>query len=95
VLQELHWQAIGLACPDPIPHQAAVTPITAWNRFPAQEVSLDIVKTVLEICGGHRLSYWDSGIIATAGALGCGQLLSEDMRDGRRIGSLTIVNPFR
>jgi predicted nucleic acid-binding protein len=69
--------------------------ITAWSRFPIQEVSLEIVRAALEICGRHRLSYWDSAIIAAAQALGCSEVLSEDMNHGQRIGSITIVNPFR
>jgi predicted nucleic acid-binding protein len=95
VLQEFYWQATGTARPDPIPHLAAVALITAWSRFPVQEISLDIVKAALEICERHGLPYWDAAIVAAAQALGCEQLLSEDMQDGRRIGSLTIVDPFR
>jgi predicted nucleic acid-binding protein len=41
------------------------------------------------------LSYWDAAIIAAARALGCGELLSEDMQHGRRIAAVKIVNPFR
>lgn len=95
VLQEFYWQATRATHRNPVPHRAAVALITAWSRFPVQEISLDIVKAALEICGRHRLSYWDSAIIAAAQALGCEQLLSVDMQDGRRIGSLTIVDPFR
>lgn len=95
VLQEFYWQATRTTCPAPIPHRAAVALMTAWSRFPIQETSLDIVKAALEICGRHRLSYWDAAIIAAAQALGCEQLLSEDMQDGRRIGCVIIVNPFR
>lgn len=95
VLQEFYRQATRTTRPDAIPHQAAVGLITAWSRFPVQEISLEIVKAALEICGRHRLSYWDSAIIAAAQALGCRELLTEDMNDGQRIGSVTIVNPFR
>jgi predicted nucleic acid-binding protein len=95
VLQEFYWQATRTTRPSAIPHQAAVTLITAWSRFPVQEISPDIVNAALEICGRHGLSYWDSAIVAAAQALGCEQLLSEDMHHGHRIGSLTIVNPFR
>jgi predicted nucleic acid-binding protein len=95
VLQGFYWQATRRTRPDPIPHQAAVALITAWSRFPIQEISLDIVKAALEICARHNLSYWDSAIIAAAQALGCEQLLSEDLQHGRHIGSLLIVNPFR
>jgi predicted nucleic acid-binding protein len=95
VLQEFYWQATRSTCPHPIPHRAAAALITAWSRFPVQDMSLDIVKAGLEICRRHGLPYWDAAIVAAAQALGCDQLLSEDMQDGRRINSLTIVNPFR
>jgi predicted nucleic acid-binding protein len=94
VLQEFYWQATSRTRPDPISHRAAVALITAWSRFPVQEISLDIVKSALEICARHNLSYWDSAIIAAAQAMGCEQLLSEDLQHGRHIGSLLIVNPF-
>ncbi|MBS0522318.1 MAG: hypothetical protein JSS04_01685 [Proteobacteria bacterium] len=67
----------------------------AWSRFPVQEISLDIVNAALVVRGRHRLSYWDSSIVAAAQALGCRELLSEDMNHGQRIGSVKIVNPFR
>jgi predicted nucleic acid-binding protein len=95
VLQEFYWQATKATRPNPVPRQAAVALITAWSRFPIQEISLDIVKAALEIGGRYGLAYWDAAIVAAAQALGCEQLLSEDMQDGRRIGSLTIVDPFR
>jgi predicted nucleic acid-binding protein len=95
VLQEFYWQATRTTRPNRISHQAAVGLITVWARFPVQEISLEIVNAALEICRRHGLSYWDSAIVAAAQTLGCEQLLSEDMQHGQRIGSLTIVNPFR
>ncbi len=95
VLQEFYCQATRATRSNPVPHQAAVALITAWSRFPVQKISLNIVRAALEICGRHHLSYWDSAIIASAQALGCEELLSEDMQHGRRIGSLLIVDPFQ
>ena len=53
------------------------------------------MTAALEIRTAHGLSYWDSAIVAAAQALGCRELLSEDMNHAQRIGSLTIVDPFR
>jgi len=39
-------------------------------------------------------SFYDSLIVCAAMAAGCATLLSEDLQHGRRIGELTIVNPF-
>ena len=41
------------------------------------------------------LSYWDAAIIAAARAVGCREVLSEDMSHGREIEGITISNPFR
>jgi predicted nucleic acid-binding protein len=49
----------------------------------------------LHIKGMYDLSYWDAAIIAAARALGCREVLSEDMSHGREIEGVTINNPFR
>ncbi|HYD07316.1 MAG TPA: PIN domain-containing protein [Reyranella sp.] len=95
VLQEFYWQSTRVTRPHRIAHGAAVTLIKAWSRFPVQAISIDLVNAALEICGRHRLSYWDAAIVAAAQALGCDQVLSEDLNHGQRIGELTIINPFR
>jgi len=51
--------------------------------------------TALDLVRDHRLAFWDALMCATASRAGLQYLLSEDMQDGRRLGSLTIVNPFR
>jgi predicted nucleic acid-binding protein len=43
---------------------------------------------------GHRLSFWDAMMWATAKHAGCSLLLSEDGDDGRLLGGVTLVNPF-
>jgi predicted nucleic acid-binding protein len=49
----------------------------------------------LDLVRDHRLAFWDALMCATANRAGLHYLLSEDMQDGRRVGGLTIVNPFR
>lgn len=95
VLQEFYWQATRASRPGRISHQDAAALIEAWGRYPVQEISLGVVKAALGICARYGLSYWDSAIIAAAQALGCDQVLSEDMQDGQRFERLTVVNPFR
>jgi predicted nucleic acid-binding protein len=95
VLQEFYVQATRSTRRDVLPHDIAAGLIRAWARFPVQEISLAIVTSALEIHQVHRFSYWDSAIVAAAQALGCRQLLSEDMSHGRRVGDLTILDPFR
>lgn len=95
VLQEFYVQATRSSRRDALPHEIAAGLIRAWARFPVQEISLAVVTSALDVHRVHGFSYWDSAIVAAAQALGCQQLLSEDMSHGRRIGDLTILDPFR
>jgi predicted nucleic acid-binding protein len=42
----------------------------------------------------YRVSWWDALILNSAIELGCATLWSEDLGNGRRFGSLAVVNPF-
>jgi len=42
----------------------------------------------------HKYAFWDSLVIQSAIEGGAKWLLSEDLKDGQRIGDLTIRNPF-
>jgi len=42
----------------------------------------------------YRYSWWDCLLLASALELGCTHFLSEDLQDGQRIDTLTIVDPF-
>jgi predicted nucleic acid-binding protein len=42
-----------------------------------------------------HLSYWDSAIIAASRAMGCAEVLSEDMGDGQDYAGVRVTNPFR
>jgi predicted nucleic acid-binding protein len=95
VLQEFYVQATRPSRPDPLPHDIAAGLVTAWTRFRVQPINLQILARALQIKQRQGFSYWDSAIIAAAQALGCDALYSEDMQDGRQIGSVAIINPFR
>jgi predicted nucleic acid-binding protein len=95
VLQEFYVQATRPTRPDPLPHDIAVGLITTWTRLAVQDITLPILTGALEIKATHGLSYWDSAIVAAARALGCRELLSEDMSHGQQIDGVLIVNPFR
>ena len=66
-----------------------------WLRFKVQEITLPVMLGALEIKVTYVLSYWDAAIVAAAGALGCRELLSDDMSHVREIEAVTIHNPFR
>jgi predicted nucleic acid-binding protein len=58
-------------------------------------MTVAVMSDALDIKAAAGLSYWDAAIVAAAKALGCRELFSEDMADGRDIGGVRIVNPFR
>jgi predicted nucleic acid-binding protein len=95
VLQEFYVQATRATRPDALPHDIAVGLIRTWLRFRIQETTLPVMIGALEIKAAHGLSYWDAAILAAARALGCRELLSEDMSHGREVEGVRIVNPFR
>jgi predicted nucleic acid-binding protein len=84
VLQEFYVQATRATRPDAVAHDIAVGLVRTWLRFKVQEITLPVMIGALEIKENHGLSYWDAAIVAAARALGCRELLSEDMRPRAR-----------
>jgi predicted nucleic acid-binding protein len=95
VLQEFYVQATRATRSDALPHETAAGLIRTWLRFKVQETTLPVALGALDIKATHRLSYWDAAIVAAARALGCRELLSEDMSHGQEVEGVLIVNPFR
>ncbi len=95
VLQEFYVQATRASRSDAISHELATAFIGGWLRFPVQDMTLAVMQAALEIKASSGFSYWDSAIIAAARALGCQQLLTEDLAHGRVVDGVEIVNPFR
>jgi predicted nucleic acid-binding protein len=95
VLQEFYVQATRATRSDALAHDLAVGLVRTWLRFKVQETTLPVMIGALEIKAMHGLSYWDAAIVAAARALGCRELLSEDMSHGREVEGVTITNPFR
>jgi predicted nucleic acid-binding protein len=95
VLQEFYVQATRATRKDAVDHKIAVGLIRTWLRFRVQETTLAVMLEALEIKAQHQLSYWDAAVIAAARALGCDELLSEDMSHGRHIDRVLITDPFR
>ncbi|MCX6612785.1 MAG: PIN domain-containing protein [Acidobacteria bacterium] len=95
VLQEFYVQATRASRPDPIPHQLATALINSWSRFRIQDMTMPILQSALRIRDAHRISFWDSAVLAAALALGCDRIYTEDLNHGQMIEGLTIINPFR
>jgi predicted nucleic acid-binding protein len=57
--------------------------------------SLGLLQQAWHSADTAQLSYWDSLIVAAAERAECSVLLTEDLQDGRRYGSVLVMNPFR
>lgn len=95
VLQEFYAQATRPTRAGSLNHDTAVALIRTWLRFSVQDMTVAVMSAALDIKARTGLSYWDAAIVAAAAALGCTELLSEDMQHGCEIAAVKIVNPFR
>jgi predicted nucleic acid-binding protein len=95
VLQEFYVQATRASRPDPITHRQAVRLIESFRRFPVQDITTAIVMAALDTRERFQLSYWDSSIVEASRAMGCTEVLSEDMGEGQDYTGVWVTNPFR
>jgi predicted nucleic acid-binding protein len=95
VLQEFYVQATRASRPDAIEHAQAVRLIQSFRRYPVQDVTSGIMMAALDACKRFQISYWDAAIIEASRALGCAQVLSEDLNDGQDFAGVQVTNPFR
>lgn len=68
-----------------------VQALLAWGPHPVDEA---LMRRGREIEQRHRLSWWDSLVLAAAQLQACALLLSEDLQDGAVYGSVTVRSPF-
>jgi predicted nucleic acid-binding protein len=95
VLQEFYAQATRTTRAHRLSHQQATLLIRSFCRYPVQETTLALVESALRTTERFQISYWDAAIIEAARALGCREILSEDLSDGQDYGGVRVVNPFR
>lgn len=56
--------------------------------------SNSLFSEALQLTGRHRLSWYDSLIVAAALSSDCRTLYSEDLQNGQRFGNVQVKNPF-
>ena len=61
---------------------------------PVRPIGIETHTEAVALARSHGLGFYDALIIASALEAGCDLLLTEDLQPGRRIASLTILNPF-
>jgi predicted nucleic acid-binding protein len=94
VLAEFYVNAIRKPAVPLTPAEAA-----AWladlQAVPVMPIDASLVTEAADRSRTHKISYWDAAILIAAERLGATTLYSEDLNDGQRYGSVTVVNPFR
>ncbi len=94
VLQEFYVQATRPTAADPLSHEDAVAFMATLERFPVQAMTVDVMRAALGARVRWQLNYWDAAIVEAARALGCRELLSEDLQHGQDLDGVRVVNPF-
>lgn len=91
VLHEFYWNVrrkLAVASAD------AREDVRAYRAWVHVAIDAPLTEAAFEIESRDGLSFWDALILAAAERSGCERLLSEDLTEGRRYGSVLVVNPF-
>ena len=93
VLNEYYVTVTGRLRPG-LPRAAAradIEDLLAWDPLPLDAM---LLQQALEIEESARLSHWDALIVAAAQRSACTHLLTEDLNDGQRLDTVTVISPF-
>jgi predicted nucleic acid-binding protein len=71
--------------------RAAASHFVTWEPV---GFNLELIERAWYWSDHAQLRYWDALILASAETLGCRWLLTEDFQEGRKYGSVEVVNPF-
>jgi predicted nucleic acid-binding protein len=93
VLQEFYVVATR-KLPAPMQRTRARRLVTLYAAWPVVQVDVTLILAATELEARHALSFWDALVVEAARRAGATRLLTEDLQPGRRIGGVTIENPF-
>ncbi|AWK86842.1 PIN domain-containing protein [Azospirillum thermophilum] len=65
------------------------------RMFPVVAADEECFDAAVSVARDHGIPFWDALLWATAQKAGCDVLFSEDYQDGRKLGRVTIVDPFK
>jgi predicted nucleic acid-binding protein len=74
--------------------EAAQASNNLLTAFPSFGPSRRSVERALAEARAGRFGYWDALLLASAHEAGCTVCFSEDMADGKTLGSVEVVAPF-
>jgi predicted nucleic acid-binding protein len=69
--------------------------VAEYAEWPVVETTPQLIVSASLLHEHHSFSFWDAMVVEAALLSGATTLLSEDLQDGRRIGGLTVRNPFQ
>jgi predicted nucleic acid-binding protein len=76
------------------PNRARAT-VSAWRSgFEVAPTTVSAITAAIDVAADHRLTIWDSAMLAVAAENDCRLFLSEDLQDGFTWGGVTVANPF-
>ena len=93
VLQELYVVVTRKFDP-PMCHAAARELVAVYGEWRVVQVDIPLILAASQLQERHGFSFWDALIVEAANRSGAARLLTEDLQHGRKIGGVTIGNPF-
>jgi predicted nucleic acid-binding protein len=93
VLQEFYVVATRKFDP-PMRRGAAREVVALYGEWPIVQVDVALILAASKLQERHAFSFWDALVIEAARRCGATRLLTEDLQAGRRIGGISIENPF-
>ena len=67
--------------------------LTYLSTFATFQATMNAHVAAAREAVAGRFSYWDAVLLASAAEAGCTLMLSEDMKDGAKLGAITVRNP--
>lgn len=81
---------------DKMPLADAAAMVHDWMLlFPVAAADGRTLDQAIRLKREHGFAFWDALLVQTARSAGVTRLLTEDMQDGRTIGTLRLENPFK
>jgi predicted nucleic acid-binding protein len=93
VLQEFYVVATRKFDP-PMGRGAAREIVALYGEWTTVQVDVALILAASKLEERHGFSFWDALVVEAARRCGAARLLTEDLQPGRRIGGVSIENPF-
>jgi predicted nucleic acid-binding protein len=93
VLQEFYVVATRKFDP-PMRRGAAREIVALYGEWTTVQVDVALIFAASKLEERHGFSFWDALVVEAARRCGAPRLLTEDLQAGRRIGGVSIENPF-